>query len=53
MRLQSGYLEQSNVNTIETMVTMMELARAYERSAKMLKSAKELDQSGSSLMRMQ
>ena len=53
LRLQSGYLEQSNVSTIESMVNMMELARGYERSVKMLKSAKELDQSGASLMRMQ
>ena len=53
LRLRSGYLEQSNVSTIESMVNMMELARGYERSVKMLKSAKELDQSGASLMRMQ
>lgn len=53
LRMKSGYLEQSNVNTISSMVRMLELARGYERSAKLLKSAKELDQSGSSLMRMQ
>lgn len=53
LRMKSGYLEQSNVSTIASMVRMLELARGYERSAKLLKQAKELDQSGSSLMRMQ
>jgi flagellar basal-body rod protein FlgF len=50
--VKSGALEQSNVNMTETMIQMIENQRSYEIQAKMLSTAKDMDDGGASLMRM-
>lgn len=52
-KVKSGSLEQSNVNVTETLIQMIENQRSYEIQAKMLNTAKDLDEGGASLMRMQ
>ena len=47
----SGALESSNVNTVETMVSMIEHARHYETQVKMMALAKENDEASARLMR--
>lgn len=49
-RLQSGALEGSNVNTIETMVAMISAARQFEQQMKMLQTAEQRGQSASRLL---
>jgi flagellar basal-body rod protein FlgF len=44
--------EGSNVNVISAMTSMIDLSRQYEMQIKMLKVAKELDDSSSQLLRM-
>lgn len=48
----AGSLEQSNVNLTETLVQMIENQRAYEVQSKLLASARDMDESGASLMRL-
>lgn len=48
----AGSLEQSNVNITETLIQMIENQRSYEIQAKMLSTAKDMDDGGASLMRM-
>ncbi len=48
----SGTIESSNVNVVESLVTMIELSRRYEMQVKMMKTAKEIDESAASIMRM-
>ncbi len=48
--LVSGMLEGSNVNVISAMTSMIDLSRQYEMQVKMLKIAKELDDSSSQLL---
>jgi flagellar basal-body rod protein FlgF len=48
----SGSLEQSNVNITETLIQMIENQRSYEVQAKMLSTAKDMDDGGASLMRL-
>lgn len=48
----SGSLEGSNVNLTEALVDMIENQRSYEVQANLIKSAKELDEGGASLMRL-
>ncbi|MBK1673450.1 flagellar basal-body rod protein FlgF [Ectothiorhodospira shaposhnikovii] len=50
--LASGMLEGSNVNTIEAMVNMIELARNFETHVKLMKTAEDLDRSSSQLLRI-
>ncbi|NJC34765.1 flagellar basal-body rod protein FlgF [Sphingomonas jejuensis] len=50
--LTSGALEGSNVNMTQTLVDMIENQRSYEVSAKLLTTAKEMDEGGASLMRL-
>ena len=52
VRISSGYLEGSNVSSVQAMVEMIELARAFEMQIEMMNVAKELDQSASQLMKM-
>jgi flagellar basal-body rod protein FlgF len=52
IRLIPGSLESSNVNTVESMVRMIELARQFESHVKMIKTAEELDSSSAALMRI-
>ena len=51
-RLTSGMLESSNVNSIEAMVKMIELARRFEFQVKMMQNAEENDQATAQLMRL-
>ncbi|NNM77069.1 flagellar basal body rod protein FlgF [Sphingomonas sp. ID1715] len=48
----SGSLEQSNVNITDTLVQMIENQRSYEVQAKLLSSAKDMDDGGASIMRL-
>ena len=50
--LVSGSLEASNVNTISTMVKMIELQRSYETQIKMMKTAADNDRASAELMKM-
>ncbi len=50
--LVSGMIEGSNVNVIQAMTSMIDLSRQYEMQVKMLKTAKDLDESSSQLLRM-
>lgn len=49
-RLVSGALESSNVNPVEAMVKMIELARQFETQVKMMRTAEKLDSSSAELM---
>ena len=48
-----GALETSNVTAIQSMVKMIELARAFESTVQTMKTADELDNSSASLMRLE
>jgi len=50
--IQSGTLEQSNVNLTQALVDMIENQRSYEVQANLLKEAKQMDESTASLMRL-
>ncbi|MDX1735613.1 MAG: flagellar basal body rod protein FlgF [Halioglobus sp.] len=50
--LVSASLESSNVNTVGSMVYMIELARQFEQHVKMMKVAEQLDAASSQLMKM-
>ncbi len=52
VRLATGSLESSNVNTIESMVNMIELSRLFEMNVKMMESAKENESASSQLLRL-
>ena len=52
VRLVAGMVEGSNVNAITEMVNMMSLARQYEMQVKLMRKAEEMDQSSSSLLRL-
>jgi flagellar basal-body rod protein FlgF len=49
-RLTPGALEQSNVETADTLVQMIEAQRAFEQRAKIIATAGELDEASSGLM---
>ena len=51
-RLTSGTLEQSNVRSSEVLVQMVEAQRLFDMRTKLIATAKELDESGASLMRL-
>jgi flagellar basal-body rod protein FlgF len=51
-KVESGALEGSNVNMTQALVDMIENQRAYEVQANLMKSAKDMDESSASLMRM-
>ncbi|TRD11078.1 flagellar hook-basal body complex protein [Erythrobacter insulae] len=48
----TGALEQSNVETADTLVAMIEAQRAFEQRVKIISTASELDEAGSRLMAM-
>lgn len=48
--LSSGMLEQSNVDTTQVLVDMIEAQRSFERRAKLFSTASEIDASGARLM---
>lgn len=50
VNLISGSLESSNVNSVEAMVTMIELARQFDMQVKMMKTAKENDAASTKIL---
>ncbi|MBI5042223.1 MAG: flagellar basal-body rod protein FlgF [Gammaproteobacteria bacterium] len=50
VRIASGVLETSNVNTVEAMTTMIQLARQFEAQVKLMKVAEETDAASAQLM---
>lgn len=50
--LQPGALELSNVNMVESMVNMIQLARQFEMQVKVMSTAEENDKSAASIMRL-
>ncbi|EQB10603.1 MULTISPECIES: flagellar basal body rod protein FlgF [Sphingobium] len=48
----SGSLEGSNVNSTQALIDMIEASRAWETQVKMIDTAKQLDDGGASLMRL-
>ena len=48
----SGFLESSNVKSVDQLVAGIEQSRAYEINVKFITTAKELDEAGASLMRI-
>ena len=48
--LSTGSLEGSNVNPVEVLVSLMDYYRSFETQMKLVKSAEELDQTGTRLM---
>jgi flagellar basal-body rod protein FlgF len=51
-QVESGALEQSNVNLTQALVDMIENQRSYEVQANLLREAKQMDESSASLMRL-
>ena len=49
-RLSTGALEQSNVETADTLVQMIEAQRAFEQRARIIQTAGQLDEASSRLM---
>jgi len=52
IKMISGALETSNVNTVEALTTMIELSRKYEMQIKMMKTAKDHSQKSDSLIKL-
>ena len=52
VQVESGAIEGSNVNPVHEMVAMIDIQRQYEMQVKMMKTAEEMDQASSSLMRI-
>jgi len=52
-RLQSGVLEGSNVNAIETMVGMIQTARQFEAQTRLMQTAEASDRAAAQLLSMQ
>lgn len=51
-RVATGTLEQSNVSTTEVLVEMVEAQRLFDIRSKLLSTARDLDEGGASLMRI-
>ena len=51
-RLQTGSLEQSNVEPTRVLVEMVEAQRLFDMRTKLISTAKELDEGGTGLMRL-
>ncbi len=52
VKLETGAVETSNVNAVEAMVNMIELARQFEMHVNILKQAQEMDASAATVTRM-
>ena len=50
--LLSGFLEGSNVQSVDELVTGIDQSRAYEINVKFITTAQEIDEASASLMRM-
>jgi flagellar basal-body rod protein FlgF len=53
IRISSGNLEASNVNSVDAMVNMISLARQFEMQVKTMSTAETVAETGSRLMRME
>jgi len=51
VRLATGSLESSNVNTVNALVDMIELARKFEMQVKMMKTAEETDAASTTILK--
>ncbi|MCF2909692.1 flagellar basal body rod protein FlgF [Pseudoalteromonas sp. DL2-H2.2] len=51
-KVMSGYLEMSNVNPVHEMVDMVNLQRQFEMQIKLMKTAEEIDERHTSLLRI-
>ena len=51
VRVASGFLESSNVNSVSEMVSLMSLSRQFEMQLKVMSTAKDMAASGDSLLR--
>ena len=51
-KLAVGFLEKSNVNAVEEMVNTIDQMRKFEMHVKLIQMAEELDQAGTSLLRI-
>jgi flagellar basal-body rod protein FlgF len=52
VQLASGALESSNVNAVESLVTMIQLARQFEMQVKAMHTAEETDAAATQMMRL-
>lgn len=52
VHVRAGMLESSNVNGVEAMVNLIELARQFELQVKLMRTAEENDQASAGLLRM-
>ncbi|VAW53086.1 Flagellar basal-body rod protein FlgF [hydrothermal vent metagenome] len=52
VKVVSGALESSNVNTVSTLVRMIELARQYETNIKLMKSAEDTDRAAAEMIKI-
>src|SRR5690606_11038550 len=52
VHLVSGFLENSNVNAIHELTSMLSLARQYEMQVKVMTSSKEMSESSARLLQM-
>ncbi len=51
LQLVSGALESSNVNVVDSMVDMIELSRRFEIQVKMMKTAEQMEEGSTSILR--
>ena len=51
-RMVQGYLEGSNVNTVQELIENMQRQRTFELNVRMISVAKEIDEAGTSVLRM-
>jgi flagellar basal-body rod protein FlgF len=49
-KVMSGYLEQSNVNTVEALVDMISLQRKYEMQVKMMETSQKHEQKSDQML---
>ncbi len=52
VHLVSGFLENSNVNSVHELTSMLSLARQYELQVKVMTSSKEMSESSARLLQM-
>ncbi len=53
VRLVSGHLESSNVNSVDSMIKMISLSRQFEMQIKMMKTTEDNDKASAALLRLQ
>ena len=52
VQLRAGMLEDSNVNAVSEMVSVLDMARRFEMQLKLMKTAQEMDESATTLVRI-